>query len=121
MLKQVFLDGVAVEPGDRAQAAGKYGPGPAAGFQVAGEALDVDAVRMKQTQVDLLAPAGVLAQVQRVGLAGQAGITGQNPAKARRSGSVNTGSTVATAVDVDGVAMGHLPGRAETTGRLGPP
>ena len=63
MLKQVFLDGVAVEPGDRAQAAGKYGPGPAAGFQVAGEAFDVSAAGLEQAQVLLLAPGCVLPQV----------------------------------------------------------
>ncbi len=111
MFEQVFLHRVSVEPGDGAQAAGDGGPGTAAGFQVAGEAFDVGAAGLEQSQVVLLAPAGVLAQVQRVRLAGQAGITARNPARASRSGSVNTGSTVATAVDVDVVAMGHLPGR----------
>jgi hypothetical protein len=37
----------------------------------------------------------------------------RNPASAFRSGSVNTDSATATAVDVDVVAMGHFPGRAE--------
>ena len=34
----------------------------------------------------LLAPAGVLAQVQRVGLAGQAGVTGQEPSSSQPLG-----------------------------------
>jgi hypothetical protein len=42
-VEKFFLDGVAVEPGDGAQPAGDGGPGPAAGFQVAGEQLDVGA------------------------------------------------------------------------------
>ena len=45
MLQQLFLLRVLVEPGDRAQAAGDGGPGAAAGFQIAGEGLDVRAPR----------------------------------------------------------------------------
>lgn len=45
-------------------------------------------------------------QVRRVCLAWQAGLAGQDPARASRSGSVNTDSTKATAVDVDMVALG---------------
>ena len=41
MIQEFFLDGIPVEPSDRAQAAGDGGPGPSAGFQVPGEALDV--------------------------------------------------------------------------------
>jgi hypothetical protein len=41
VLEQVFLDGVAVEPGDGAQPAGDRRPGPARGFHVPAEALDV--------------------------------------------------------------------------------
>jgi hypothetical protein len=36
MLEEFFLDSVPVEPGDGAQPPGDGGPGPAAGFQVAG-------------------------------------------------------------------------------------
>jgi hypothetical protein len=68
-----------IEPGDSAQAAGNRRPGPAAGFQVASEAFDVGTARLEQAQVLLLAPAGVLAQVQGIRLAGQAGITRQKP------------------------------------------
>jgi WD40 repeat protein len=62
VIEQIFFDGVLVEPGDGAQTVGDGGPGAAAGFQVAGEALDVGAACLEQAQVMLLAPAGVLAQ-----------------------------------------------------------
>ncbi len=86
MIEQVFLDGVPVEPGDGAQAAGDGGPGPAAGFQVAGEALDVGPPGSEQAQVAQLAPGGELAQVQGVGLTGQAGRPGTRPAPAALGG-----------------------------------
>jgi hypothetical protein len=79
MLEQVFFDGVPVEPGDGAQPAGDGDPCPAAGFHIPGEALNIGAAGLEQAQVVLLAPAGVLAQVQRVRLTGQAGVTGQEP------------------------------------------
>jgi hypothetical protein len=47
MIEQVFLDGVPVEPGDGVQPAGDGRPSPAAGFQIAGEALDVRAAHLK--------------------------------------------------------------------------
>ena len=81
VIEQFLLDGVFVEPGNGAQPAGDGGPGAAAGFQVAGEALDVRAAGLEQAQVPLLAPARVLAQIQRVRLARQAGITGQEPSQ----------------------------------------
>jgi hypothetical protein len=77
--EQFFLDGVAVEPGDRAQAAGDGGPGPATGFQVPGEELDISAPGLEEVQLVLLAPAGELAQVQLVRLPGQAAVPGQEP------------------------------------------
>jgi hypothetical protein len=77
MVEQFFLHGVLEEPGDGAQPARDGRPGAAAGLQVTGEALNVGAAGLEQAHVMLLAPAGELAQVQRVGLAGQAGITGQ--------------------------------------------
>ncbi len=66
VIEEFLLDGVAVEPGQGAQPPGDGGPGPAAGFQVAGEAFNVGAANLEQPQVMLLAPAGVLAQVQLV-------------------------------------------------------
>jgi predicted nucleotidyltransferase len=74
-----LLDGVPAEPGDGAQPAGDGGAGAAAGFQVAGEALDAGAAGAEQGQVAGLAPAGVLAQAQLIGLAGQAAVPGQEP------------------------------------------
>jgi hypothetical protein len=79
MVGEFFLDGVPVEPGDGAQAAGDGGPGPAAGFHIPGEALEVGPPDLEQPQVTLLAPGRVLAQVQRVSLTGQAGIASQEP------------------------------------------
>ena len=70
VIEEVFFDGIPVEPGHSAQAAGDGGPGAAAAFQVASEALDVGAARLEQAHPVLLAPARILAQVQRVCLAG---------------------------------------------------
>src|SRR5215469_8851019 len=77
MVQQFFLHGVLVEPGDSAESPCHGRPGPAAGFQVAGEALDVRPAGLEQAQVTLVTPAGVLAQVESVGLAGQAGVARQ--------------------------------------------
>ncbi len=77
VIQQFFLDRIAVEPGDGTQTAGDGGPGAAVGFEVAGEALDIRAARLEQAQMVLLAPAGELAQVQFVGLPGQAAVPGQ--------------------------------------------
>jgi len=63
MAEEFFFDGVFVEPGDSAQAAGNGGPGPAAGFHIPGKALDIRAAGLEKVHVVLLAPAGVLAQV----------------------------------------------------------
>jgi hypothetical protein len=79
VIEEFFFDRVAVEPRDGAQPPGDGGPGAAAGFQVAGEALDVSTASTEQAQVVLLAPACVLAQVQLVGLPGQAAVPGQEP------------------------------------------
>ena len=48
VLEELLLDGVPVEPGDGAQPPGDGGAGPAPGFQVAGEALDVGAADREQ-------------------------------------------------------------------------
>ena len=62
----------------------------AAGLQVAGEAFDVGAAGLEQAQVVLVAPTGVLAQVQLAGFAGQAAVAGQcePPGAGYRLGSV---------------------------------
>jgi hypothetical protein len=77
VVEPLFLDRVAVEAGDRAQPAGYRGPRPAGGLHLAAEGLDVDPLGREQLQAMLDAPAGVLAQVQRVGVAGQAAVSGQ--------------------------------------------
>jgi hypothetical protein len=77
MLEEFLFNGVVVEPGDGAQPPGHCGPGPAPGFQIAGEAFDVGAANREQRQRAVAAPRGELAQVQCVGLASQAAVSGQ--------------------------------------------
>jgi len=81
VIEELLLDGVPVEPGDGAQPPGDGGPGAAAGLQIAGEAFDVGAASLEQADVRLLASAGELAQVQRVRLARQARVAGQEPSQ----------------------------------------
>jgi hypothetical protein len=71
VVEEFFLDGVVVELGDSAEALGNGRAGAAAGFQVAGEALDVSAACGEQPQLVLPAPGRVLAQAELVGLAGR--------------------------------------------------
>jgi hypothetical protein len=75
-VQEFFLHCVFVEPGDGAQPPGDGGAGPASGFQVSGEALDVGAADGEQGHRTGSAPAGELAQVQGVGIAGQAAVPG---------------------------------------------
>ena len=79
VVQELFLHRVTVEPGDGAQPPGDRGAGPAPGFQVAGEAFDVGAADREQSQGAGPAPGGELAQVQGVGLTGQAAVPGQEP------------------------------------------
>jgi hypothetical protein len=79
VIEEFLFDGVLVEPGDGAQPPGDRGAGPAAGFQFAGVGLDVGAADREQGQGPGAAPAGELAQVEGVGLAGQAAVAGQEP------------------------------------------
>src|SRR5258708_587687 len=87
MLEQVFLNRVAVEPGNCAQPPCHGGPGPAPGLRVAGETLNVGPTDLEQPQLTLLAPGTELAQIQGVGLAGQAGVTGQEPSQRQLLGA----------------------------------
>jgi hypothetical protein len=107
VVKALFLDGVAVEPGDGAQAAGDGGAGTAAGFQLAGEALDVGAPGAEQLLVMLAAPAGVLAQVQLVGLPAQAEL---------QAGSLQVGVPARTSASMPRSAPLPMSG---TAGRMG--
>ena len=79
VIQELFFDGVLVEPGDGGQPAGDGGAGASPGFQLAGEALDVRPADIEQGQRPGSAPAGELAQVQGVGLTGQAAVPGQEP------------------------------------------
>ena len=77
MVEELFLNGVPVEPGDGAQPSGDGGAGPPARLQFAGEGLDVGAADREQRQGPGASPAGELAQVEGVGLAGQSAVPGQ--------------------------------------------
>jgi hypothetical protein len=79
--EKLFLDRIPVEPGDGGQPPGDRGAGPAPGFQVPGEALDIGPVDGEQRQGPGPAPAGELAQVKRVRLPCQAAVPGQEPGK----------------------------------------
>ena len=79
MIQEFLLDRVLVEPGDGGQPPGDGRAGPAPGLQLPGEALDVGAADGEQGQGPGPAPVGELAQVQRIGLAGQAAVSGQEP------------------------------------------
>jgi hypothetical protein len=83
VLEELFLNGVAVEPGDGTQPPGDGSAGAATCFQVAGEGLDVGAADGEQARGAGPAPGGELAQIQCVGLAGQAAIPGQEPGERR--------------------------------------
>jgi hypothetical protein len=67
--------------GDGAQPTGDGSPGPAAGFQIAGEALDVCTASLEQADAKLLTPADELAHIQRVRLARETGVTRQEPSQ----------------------------------------
>jgi hypothetical protein len=77
--EEFFLDGVFVEPGDGGQPPGDRGAGPAPGFQVPGKGFDLRAADGEQGQRPGPAPGCELAQVQGLGLAGQAAVSGQEP------------------------------------------
>jgi hypothetical protein len=77
VIEEFFFDGVAVEPGDGRQAPGDGDPGPPAGLEVAGEAFDVGTPGTEQVDAVLMAPAGVLAQIQLIGLASQATVASE--------------------------------------------
>jgi hypothetical protein len=76
-VEQSFLDGVAVQGGDRAQPTRDRRPRPTCILKVTGEALDVVAGNIEQRQMALLAPRRELAQVQGVGVARQPRVAAQ--------------------------------------------
>src|SRR4249920_2449274 len=86
MAEEFFLDGVAVEPRDGAEPACDSGPGSAAGFEVAGEALDVRAAGLEQAQqVNWRRSSSYASRVRPL-------YPAKNPANASRSVLVNTGA-----------------------------
>jgi hypothetical protein len=109
VLQEFLFDRVLGEPGDGAQPPGDRGAGPAPSFQVAGEGVDVGAADGEQVQGMGAAPAGELAQVKCVGFAGQAAVSGQEPASASGSASLNA-SWVGTRAVVVAAVIGAPPG-----------
>ena len=85
-IQEFFLDRVLVEPGDGGQPPGDGGVCPPFGFQVTGEGLDVGAADGEQGNRAGPAPGGELAQVERVGLTGQAAVSGQEPGEGESLG-----------------------------------
>jgi len=79
VVEQVFLDRVLVQARDGGQPTGDRGASAPGCFEVAGEELDVRAPGGEQPRLSPAAPGGELAQVLGVGLAGHAGVTGQEP------------------------------------------
>ena len=67
------------------------GCSPVSGFQVAGEGFDVGAADVEQAQGAGPAPGGELAQVQGIGLAGQAAVAGQVPGEGEQFGAGEDG------------------------------
>ena len=95
VVQELLFDRAPVEPGDGAQPAGDGRAGAASGLEFSGEAFDVGAADREQRQGAGAAPGGELAQVQRVSLFCQSAVSGRNPARASRSGSVKAGWIVA--------------------------
>ena len=118
MVQELFFDSVFAEAGDGGQPAGDGGAGTSSGFQLPGEAFDVGAVDGEQGQGTGAAPAGELAQVQCIGVAGQATVPGQEPGEGEPFG-VGEGRLDGSQGSGWG-GSGHRapPGRAETR-RLG--
>ena len=85
VIQEFFFDRVPVEPGDGAQPPGDGGPGPAPASRSRAK-LSMSAADGEQGQGAGAAPGGELAQVECVGVAGQAAVAGQVPARASRSG-----------------------------------
>jgi hypothetical protein len=75
--EKLLLDGVAVEASNCAKPPSNRRTSPATLLEVATEALDVSAPGFEKTDVVLLAPGGELAQVERVSLAGEPAVTGE--------------------------------------------
>ena len=75
MIQEFLFDRVLAEPSDSAQPPDDSRAGPAPGFQLPGEALDVSAADSEQGQGAGTAPGGELAQVQGIRLPGEAAVS----------------------------------------------
>jgi hypothetical protein len=76
---QAFLLWVAVETGDRAQPAGDRRCRPALRLELTAEGLDVTAADLEQAEMASFAERHELAEVQRVGVTGEAPVAAEEP------------------------------------------
>ena len=79
VVDQALFFGVAVEAGHGAQPSGDGGGRSSSSFEVAPEGLDVAAADLEKAQVALVAEGDELAQVQGVGVAGEAPVAAEEP------------------------------------------
>jgi len=119
VIQEFLLDRVLLEPGDSGQPAGDRGAGPSPGLQVAGEAFDVGAADGEQGQGAGAAPGSELAQVERVGLAGRAAVSGQVPGEGEPFGVGEGGLDRGEDGGWAAVVIGHLPAGLEPEDRAG--
>lgn len=76
---QAFLLGVAVEAGHGAQPPGDRRCRPIVRLELPSERFDVTAADLEQTQVAVIAERHELAEVQRIGVAGEAPVVAEEP------------------------------------------
>ena len=81
MRDEGFLFGVAVEAGDRAQPAGDCRGRPALRLELTAESLDVTAADLEQAEMASVAERHELAEVQGVGVTGEAPVAAEEPGK----------------------------------------
>jgi len=79
VVEQLFLHGVPIEAGNGADPSGDCCPRSAPGFHVPAEAFDISRPRLERAQTVLLTPRHVLAQIQRIRVAGQTAVAGEEP------------------------------------------
>jgi hypothetical protein len=112
------LDRVLVEPRDGGQPPGDGGACAAPGLQVTGEGLDVGAADGEQGNGAGPAPGGELAQVECVGLAGQAAVSGQESGEGESLGVGEGGLDRGERSRWAAVVIGYLPDELRP-GKLG--
>jgi len=112
MVQEFLLNGVLVEPGDGGQPPGDGGAGASSSFQFPGEPFDIGAADGEQGQGSGAAPGGELAQVQRVGLAGQPPVPGQESGEGEPFGIGEGRLDHSDGSGWAAVVIGHLPAGA---------